>query len=255
MAEHNPSPTAKTLKDKTALVTGAARRIGAEIARQLHHAGMNLLLHYSTSAADAAQLAAELNALRPNSASLAQADLLAPQSYNSLVATCVQQWGRLDVLVNNASSFYPSPIGKIDEKSWNDLIGTNLKAPLFLAQAGESLLRESRGSIINIADIHGLKPLPTYSVYCAAKAGLINLTKALAYELGPDIRVNAVAPGHILNPEGKANNSGHDTGGIIETTALKRRGSPVDIARAVLFLVRDGEFISGEILTVDGGRY
>ena len=239
------------LAGRTALVTGAAKRLGAHTARALHAEGMNLLLHYNKSEAEAQALAAELNKLRPDSAAIAQADLANTQGLESLVKAALQ-WDGLDVLVNNASSFHATPMGSIGEADWDDLMGSNLKAPLFLAQAAAVHLKKSQGSIVNMIDIHAYRPLKDYAVYCAAKAGLVMLTLALARELGPEIRVNGVAPGPVLWPD-----TGLDAAtkkSILEATALKRKGSPEDIAGAILYLVRDADYVTGQILAVDGGR-
>ena len=240
------------LAGKAALITGAARRVGAVIARTLHAAGASVILHHHRSAEEAAALARELNDLRAASAILAPCDLLAGAALTELAQTAVAAFGGLDILVNNASSFYPTPVGEIDENDWNDLIGTNLKAPLFLAQALAPALRERGGLIINLADIHGMRPLRRHPVYCVAKAGLIMLTKSLARELGPRVRVNAIAPGPVMWPE-----SGTDAAlreEIIERTALKRIGSAEDVARAALFFAAEAPFVTGQILAVDGGR-
>ena len=247
-APHTNGP----LTGKTALVTGGARRVGAVVARALHGAGARIVLHYRSSARAAEQLAAQLNGERAESVVLAKADLLDPHALQQLAATAAAAFGRLDVLVNNASTFYPTPLGQIDERVWNDLIGTNLKAPLLLAQAASSALRESGGLILNLVDIHGMRPLRHHTVYSVAKAGLIMLTKSLARELGPQVRVNAIAPGPVMWPE-----SGVDEAlrrHIIERTALKRTGSPEDIARAALFFACDAPFVTGQILAIDGGR-
>jgi pteridine reductase len=258
MAKRNPAAadaaasSGSALAGKTVLITGAARRIGAAIARMLHGAGANLVLHYRSSAEDAARLAAELNAAREDSAVLAAANLLDNAQLAALPHRAREAFGGLDVLVNNASSFYPTPVGDITEIDWDDLIGTNLRAPLFLAQAAAPLLHERSGLIINIADIHGMRPLRRYPVYSVAKAGLIMLTRALARELGPHVRVNAVAPGPVLWPE-----DGLDTSlqkEIIARTALKRIGSPEDVARACLFFAAEAPYVTGQILAVDGGR-
>lgn len=240
------------LDGKVALVTGAAVRLGACIARTLHDAGANLVLHYRSSSAAAHGLAHELNVKRPKSAVTLQADLLQTKSLRALVNAALEQWGRLDVLINNASSFYPTPLDAIDESQWDDLFGTNLKAPLFLAQAAAPHLNATDGCIVNIVDIHADRPLKGYPVYCAAKAGLVMLTKSLARELAPRVRVNAVAPGSILWPERGVDEQARRH--IIEATALKRQGTPQDIAGAVLYLVRDAEYVTGHVLTVDGGR-
>lgn len=233
-------------------MTGAARRIGATVARALHREGATVVLHYKASAVEAKALQAELNALRADSCFLLQADLLATEQFPNLISRLVEQTGRLDVLINNASSFYPTPLGSIQEQQWEDLIGTNLKAPLFLSQAALPYLRQSHGTIINIADVHGLRPLPEFSVYCTAKAGLIMLTQVLARELGPQIRVNGIAPGAILWPERPISEEQRTE--LLAKTALERMGSPEDIARTVLFLVRDASYMTGQVIAVDGGR-
>ncbi len=239
------------LSGRTALVTGAAKRLGAATARALHAEGMNLLLHYNKSEAEATALAAELNALRPDSAAIAQADLGNTQGLESLVKAALQ-WDGLDVLVNNASSFRPTPVGAITEDDWDDLVGSNLKAPLFLAQAAAVHLKKNHGSIVNMIDIHAYRPLREHTVYCAAKAGLVMLTLSLAKELGPEIRVNGVAPGPVLWPEAPMDAATKKS--ILEATALKRKGSPEDVAGAILYLVRDADYVTGQILAVDGGR-
>ncbi|MDQ7015232.1 MAG: pteridine reductase [Gammaproteobacteria bacterium] len=237
-----------------ALISGAARRIGAAIAQTLHHAGMNVVIHYRSSVKDAEQLKQTLEAQRPNSVLLLQADLLQTETLPKLVKEATQKWGRLDLLVNNASSFYPTEVGQITEAHWDDLMGSNLKAPLFLSQAATPALQKQGGNIINIVDIHGLRPLKGHPLYCAAKAGLTMLTQSLAKELGPEIRVNGIAPGSILWPEGEAEVSNAVQQQITEQSALKRQGGAEDIANTVLFLVRDGGYISGQIIAVDGGR-
>jgi len=241
-----------TLRGKTALVTGGARRIGATLARVLHGAGANLVLHYRSSADDAAALARELNALRPGSVRLAECDLLEIAALPALVGTAADAFGGLDILVNNASTFYPTPLGDITPIDWDDLIGTNLRAPLFLAQAAAPLLHEARGLIVNMADIHGLKPLRRYPVYSVAKAGLIMLTKALARELGPHVRVNALAPGPVMWPEDGLDSALQEK--IVRRTALKRAGSAEDLARACLFFATEAPYVTGQVLAVDGGR-
>lgn len=242
-----------SLQDKTVLVTGAARRVGAEIARTLHAEGASLALHYRGSADAAKALVAELNAARPGSALAFQADLLETDYLPRLVEEVVRHFGRLDALVNNASSFYATPIGSIGEREWHDLIGTNLKAPLFLAQAAAPHLAAARGAIVNITDIHDARPLKNYPLYCVAKAGLTGLTRALALELGPHVRVNGVAPGPILWPEDGSFDAAAQAS-VVSRTLLKRCGDPADIARTVLFLIADAPFITGQILAVDGGR-
>jgi len=240
------------LQGKTALVTGAARRIGAAIARRLHAAGANLVLHYRGAEADAAKLEAELNALRAKSASKVKADLLAPIAPRALVSAAMEQFGRLDVLVNNASTFYPTAMGSIEAGHWEELVGSNLRAPLFLAQEAAPELGKRGGVIVNIADIHAERPLQGYLVYSVAKAGLSALTRALALELAPAVRVNAVAPGAIAWPE-DGQFEPPERGRIIASTPLARLGAPEEVARAVHFLAT-APFVTGQILAVDGGR-
>ncbi len=247
MADYNPS-----MEDRVALITGAAHRIGAGIARTLHGAGMNIALHFRSSRGAAEQLAAELNDIRADSVVLCQADLLATERLHRLIDEVIGSWGRLDVLVNNASSFYPTPVGNTSEADWNEILGSNLKAPFFLAQAAAAHLKACKGCIVNIADIHGQRPLKGYPVYSVAKAGNIMLTQALARELGPEVRVNAVAPGAILWPKRGMDDVTKQR--IIAGTALKRQGSATDIARTVLFLIRDADYMTGQVLAVDGGR-
>jgi pteridine reductase len=239
---------------KVVLITGGAKRVGAAICRRLHRQGASLMVHYRSSAAEAQALADELNGHRPDSVSLVQGDLLDPASPEKLVAATVIRYGRLDVLVNNASSFYPTAVGEIVEAHWVDLLGTNLKAPLFLSQAAAPELRKNRGCIVNVADIHAERPMKGYVVYSIAKAGLAALTKSLSQELGPEVRVNAVAPGPIMWPEGDPTFDEAERRRIVEHTALKREGNPDDIARTVRFLVEDAPYITGVILPVDGGR-
>ncbi len=240
------------LAGRAALITGAARRIGAAIARTLHGQGMNVVLHYRHSDAQARELMEQMNRQRPDSATLARAELLNTQELAPLIAQAQARWGRLDVLINNASSFYPTPVGRITEQHWNDLIGTNLKAPLFLSQAAAPHLQVHAGCIVNIVDIHAERPLKGYLLYSVAKAGLVMLTKSLARELAPRVRVNAIAPGAILWPEVEDYEAMHQE--IIERTALKRQGSPDDIAKTALFLIRDAEYITGQTIAVEGGR-
>ncbi|HEX4389210.1 MAG TPA: pteridine reductase [Steroidobacteraceae bacterium] len=252
MESEAPPPVPATLHGRTALVTGAARRVGAQIARTLHQAGANVLLHYHTSAEDAAALEGELNALRAGSARVASCDLLDVASLPGLVAAATQAFGGLDVLVNNASTFFPTPVGDITEIDWNDIVGTNLKAPLFLTQAAKAPLYEREGLVLNIADIHGLRPLGRYPVYSVAKAGLIMLTKALARELGPHVRVNAIAPGPVMWPADGLDQALQEK--IIRRTALKRPGSAAEVARACLFFATEAPWVTGQVLAVDGGR-
>ncbi len=241
----------RKLEGRTALVTGAAKRLGAATAHALHAEGMNLLLHYNKSEAEAVALCKELNALRKDSAAVAQANLANIQGLESLVKAALQ-WDGLDVLVNNASSFRPTPLGGVIEDDWDELMASNLKAPFFLSQAAAVHLKKNHGSIVNMVDIHARRPLKDHAVYCAAKAGLAMLTLSLAKELGPEVRVNGVAPGPVLWPE--TGMAAATKKAILEATALKRKGSPEDVAGAVLYLVRDAEYITGQIIAVDGGR-
>ncbi|MEO8061379.1 MAG: pteridine reductase [Pseudomonadota bacterium] len=241
-----------SLAGKTVLITGGARRVGAVIARTLHAAGANLVVHYRRSASEAAQLADELNARRAKSTVTFQADLLDIGQLPTLVEFAQRTFGGLDLLVNNASSFYPTPMGEITPAAWDDLMGSNLKVPLFLSQAAAPALRKSNGLIVNIVDIHSLRPLRNYTVYCAAKAGLHMLTRSLAKELGPEVRVNGISPGPVLWPEGQSDDGAREQ--IVDSTILKRMGTPEDIARTVLFFATSAPFITGQILAVDGGR-
>lgn len=237
---------------KVVLITGAAKRIGACTARMLHEAGMKVIIHYHTSTQAADTLVAELNARRKDSASALQANLDDESIYEDFIQQAINRWGGLDVLVNNASTFFPTPVGSITTDDWDRLINSNMKAPLFLSQAAAPALKKSNGCIINMADIHALQPMREHPVYCAAKAGLVMITRSLAKELGPDIRVNAVAPGAILWPENEMPDETKTL--ILNRTALKRPGSIEDIAKAILFLVRDADYITGQILPIDGGR-
>lgn len=234
------------------LITGAARRIGAACARLLHGEGCNVVLHYNRSAEQALQLCDELNFGRANSAAVVKADLLKLQELEDLANAAGGIWDGIDMLVNNASLFYPGAMGQVQESDWDALINSNLKAPFFLTQALAPMLAKQRGCVVNIADIHGEKGLPGYPVYSIAKAGLLAMTKILAKELAPDIRVNAVAPGAILWPE-------HELGDgqkaeILQRVALRRCGHADDIAKVVRFLMMDADYITGHTLTVDGGR-
>jgi pteridine reductase len=240
------------LRDRVVLITGGARRVGAEIARTLHAAGANVMIHYRSSAAAAIVLADEFNRLRAHSAAIFAAHLLTAEAPDKLIAAALLEFGRLDILVNNASSFYPTPVGQITVAQWDDLMGSNLKAPLFLSQAAAPSLRAHGGLIINMVDIHALRPLKAHPVYCAAKAGLAMLTRSLARELGPEIRVNGIAPGPVLWPEGDMDEALKRE--IIDKTALKRQGTPQDIARTALFLAKDAPYMTGQIIAVDGGR-
>jgi pteridine reductase len=243
------------VQGKVVLVTGGAKRVGAAISRRLHAAGASVAVHYRASRGEAQALAAELNALRPGSAEVLQADLLQMQDLHRLVQQAIHRFGRLDALVNNASSFYAQPLSEISDQHWDDLIGTNLKAPLFLAQAAASELRRNHGAIVNIVDIHAERPMHGHLLYSVAKTGLSGLTRALAQELAPFVRVNAVAPGVILWPEGAGEWQEEESRRkIVAHTLLKREGEPDDIAKAVQFLLQDAPYVTGQVISVDGGR-
>ncbi len=242
------------MQGKVVLVTGGAKRVGAAICRRLHAAGANIALHYRSSVREAQALQSELNAQREKSVLNVQADLLDMAGLPGMVEKVVGHFGRLDGLVNNASSFYATPLNAIDEQQWQDLLGTNLKAPLFLSQAAHAELRRCHGSIVNIVDIHAERPLHGYVLYSVAKAGLAALTKCLAQEMAPQVRVNAVAPGVILWPETKIWEDEQQRRKIVAHTLLKREGEPDDIARTVKFLLRDAPYITGQVIAVDGGR-
>ena len=237
---------------KNVLITGAAKRIGAACARLLHSEGCNVFLHYRSSAMAAQQLCDELNQRRPHSAKIMQADLLDITGLKAIAREACMAWGGIDVLINNASSFYPTAIPNVTESQWDELVGSNLKAPFFLAQALVKTLTDNKGCIVNIVDIHAERGLSSYPVYSIAKAGLVAMTKVLAKELGPAIRVNGVAPGAILWPDNDLSASAKLD--ILQRVTLKRSGEPIDIAKAVLFLIKDADYITGQILTVDGGR-
>ena len=242
------------MQGKVVLITGGARRVGAATCRRLHAAGTNLMLHYRESAGEARLLQAELNHQRKDSVALIQADLLDLGKLHSLIDQTVQTLGRLDALVNNASSFFPTPVGEITAESWDDLVGTNLRAPLFIAQAAAPALKKTQGSIVNITDVHAERPLKNYVVYSIAKAGLVALTRSLARELAPEVRVNAVAPGPILWPDDDSFDE-LSRQRIISSTPLKREGTPEDIAKAVHFLLFEATYVTGETINVDGGRH
>jgi pteridine reductase len=246
------SATTIPLDGKWALVTGSGKRIGATIAETLHAAGANVVVHYFRSSAPADELVYRLNATRPDSAFAVGADLRASGTLEPLVADIVARAGRLDILVNNASSFFPTALGKITEADWTDIVNSNLKAPLFLAQAALPHLRRTAGTIINMIDIHARRPLRHHHVYGAAKAGLAMLTRSLARDLAPEIRVNGVAPGAILWPDDDMSDDVKRK--IVRRIPLARTGDPEDVARTILFLVRDAPYITGQIIAVDGGR-
>ena len=242
------------MQGKVVLITGGAKRVGAAICRRLHAAGANLMLHYRVSAGEARLLQAELNHQRKDSVALIQADLLDLGKLPSLIDQTVQTFGRLDALINNAASFYQTPVGEITAEDWENLIGADLRAPLFIAQDAAPALRKSQGAIINITDIHAERPLKNYVLYSIAKAGLVGLTRSLARELAPEVRVNAVAPGPILWPDDDAFDE-LSRQRIISHTPLKREGTPDDIAKAVLFLLVEATYVTGETINVDGGRH
>ncbi len=242
------------LENKVVLITGGAKRVGASICRLLHAHGAKLMIHYRSSLNEARSLQSELNLKRPNSVAIIQGDLLKLTVLPSLVQETVQHFGRLDVLINNASSYYSTELGTIHEEEWHDLMGSNLKAPLFLSQAAAPELRKQQGCIVNITDMHVERPKKGYIVYSVAKAGLVTLTKSLAHELSPDVRVNAVAPGPVMWPEDNPQFDEVYRQRVISQTLLKRIGEPQDIAKAVKFLIQDAPFITGQIIAVDGGR-
>jgi len=242
------------MQGKVVLVTGGAKRVGEAICRRLHAAGAQLAVHYRSSAQEALAMQKELNKLRPKSAAVFQADLLDLGALPQLVHKVIKKFGRLDALVNNASSFYATPLAEVDELQWHDLLGTNLRAPLFLAQAAAAELRRQHGCIVNIADIHAERPLRGHLLYSVAKAGLVALTRGLAQEMAPQVRVNAVAPGVIIWPEGEAWLDEEQRRKIVAHTLLKREGEPEDVARTVQFLLNDSPYITGQLIAVDGGR-
>lgn len=246
--------TSNSLNNKVALITGAARRIGADVARTLHAAGANVVLHYNTSKQEAMQLCDQLNQARSQSAVVMQANLQDQTSASKLVQDAAKAWGKLDILINNASRFYQTHLDNVTETAWNDLFDSNLKAPYFLAISAAPLLKVAKGVIINIADVHGERPLRNYSVYCLTKAGLLMMTKALAKELSPDVRVNAVSPGSVIWPEGKNTLTDAQKQTIISKIPLGRSGNATDIANTVLYLVRDANYVTGQVIRVDGGR-
>lgn len=244
--------TSSALSGKVVLITGAAKRIGAALARGFHAQGARVAIHYHRSAEPAESLRDEFNRTRAHSATSIPADLLNIENLSGIVDQVVTAFGQLDVLINNASTFYPTPLGSITPSQWDDLIGTNLKAPLFLSQAAAPHLRNANGLIINIVDIHAQRPLPEHPVYVTAKAGLAMLTRSLARELGPEVRVNGIAPGPILWPDRGLDEDVKQE--IISKTLLKRTGNPEDIVRTALFFAKDAPYVTGQILAVDGGR-
>jgi pteridine reductase len=237
---------------KVVLITGAGRRLGAQITQSFHSRGYHVLMHYRSSVAEAQLIASSLNAARPDSVHLCRADLLDTPALPSLIDEAAAVWGRLDVLVNNAASFYPTSFGTVTGKQWDDLLDTNLKAPFFLAQAAAPQLRRWEGCIVNIVDIHAERGLQGYTAYSISKAGLAAMTRFLAKDLAPEVRVNGVAPGAILWPEG--NEETTERAEILSRIPLQRTGDPEDVARTVVFLADDAPYITGQILAVDGGR-
>ncbi len=237
-----------------ALVTGGARRIGRAIVEALHGAGFRIALHYRSSGEEARALAARLECSRPASVLLVEGDLLEDSVPPMLVEATIRHFGRLDLLVNNASSFYPSPLEHLSPGQWDDLVGTNLRAPLMLSAAAAPHLRASRGSLVNVADIHGERPLAGHAIYCAAKAGLLMLTRVLALDLAPEARANAVSPGAILWPEGGSEGSRSGQARVLAGIPLGRTGSPEDVGEAVLYLATRAGYVTGHNLVIDGGR-
>jgi len=236
---------------KTALITGAAKRIGASIAKHLHEAGMDIIVHYNTSEKEAFERVDTFNDIRSDSATAIQAGLENKESYEALINSALEFKGNIDVLINNASAFYPTPVDSLNDDHWEEMININLKAPLFLSQLAATSLRKNKGCIINITDIHANRPLKDYSIYSVSKAGLVMLTQSLAKELSPAIRVNAISPGAITWHEEMDEKSKKV---ILNHTAMKRMGSMEDISKAVLFLIKDADYITGQILNIDGGR-
>jgi len=253
MLEHKSKVTEKnTLRKKVALISGGAKRIGACLARTLHTAGMDVVIHYHSSLEPARTLQKELNTARENSCILIQCELTEYNKLKPMIDESVRQMGRLDVLINNASTFFPTPVGDTNEQHWDSLLDTNLKAPFFLTQAAVPHLRKHRGCVINLIDIYAERPLADHAPYCASKAGLASLTRSFAQDLAPEIRVNGIAPGAILWPENQHDEVAQKR--LMSRIPLRRTGHPQDIADTALFLIRDAAYTSGQILTVDGGR-
>jgi len=243
---------ARNLDGKRALITGAARRIGATTTERLHEAGASVAIHYRSSDAGAKELRNRLNNVRPDSAEIFAADLHDTAGLSNLIEAVTEWGGGLDILINNASAFYPTPMGSVSESQWDDLIGSNLKAPLFLSQAAWPHLKSRQGVIINMLDIHSKRPLKNHPVYASAKAGLSMLTLSLAKDLAPEVRVNGIAPGAILWPEEGMTEATKEN--ILKQVPLARPGDPGDIADCVIYLVRDAAYVTGQIIAVDGGR-
>jgi pteridine reductase len=242
------------MTDKIILITGGAKRVGAAITRLLHAGGAKVMIHYRSSADEATALQLELNGIRPSSAAIIQGDLLDLATLPRLVEETVRQFGGLDVLINNASSYYATDVGDICAEDWENLLGINLRAPLFLSQAAAPELKKRRGCIVNITDMHVEQPKRGYMVYSIAKAGLATLTRSLAKDLAPEVRVNAVAPGPVLWPEENPQFDEDYRQKVIAQTLLNRIGEPEDVARAVRFLIDDSPFVTGQVIGVDGGR-
>lgn len=253
MTKHKSNQAEKSiLHGKVALITGGAKRIGACLARVLHARGMAVAIHYHSSPDAAHALQDELNAQRESSCMLIQCELTEYSKLKPMVDECARRMGRLDVLINNASAFYPTPVGNVDEPQWNTLLETNLKAPFFLMQAAAPHLKKQQGSIINLIDIYAERPLPDHEIYCASKAGLASLTRSFAQSLAPEIRVNGIAPGAILWPENQHDEVAQKR--LVSRIPLRRSGDPQDIANAALYLINSAAYTSGQILAVDGGR-
>jgi pteridine reductase len=243
----------KTNNKKIALVTGGSKRIGASICEELHKSNINVMIHYKNSKEDALNLKDKLNKIRSNSTDIVQGDLCKTESYEKIISNVIKRFGQLDYLVNNASSYFPTQIDNLNEDDWNDLISTNLKAPLFLCQAAAKFLKEKKGSIVNITDANENNPKKNYIIYNLTKSGLVSLTRSLAVDLAPNVRVNAVAPGAILWPEdGQESEVGYREN-LISQTFLKKQGTPKNIAKAVFFLLSTATYTTGEIIHVDGG--
>lgn len=253
MPEYKPKKRETTnLSGRSALITGGARRIGARIAQTLHAAGMDVVIHYRSSAEAARALQKKLNTRRKNSCILIQCDLSEHNQLKPLIERSVHQLGRLDALINNASAFFPTDDHDTELVDWSQLIDTNLKAPYYLMQAAAPHLQKHRGCIVNLIDIYAQRPLQDHAVYCASKAGLASLTRSFAQSLAPGVRVNGISPGAILWPENQHDEVAQKR--QLSRTPLKQLGDPQDIADATLYLIRDASYVTGQILAVDGGR-
>lgn len=238
--------------EKCILITGGAKRIGAAIVRLLHSQGMNIIIHYNNSSKEAIDLQNELNDIRENSIGLCSGNLANHDDCELIFNEALKIFGRIDALINNASNFFPTPIESATESQWDEIMAINLKAPFFLSKLCASQIKLHKGDIINLIDIYADRPLHNHPIYIAAKAGLAALTKSLAQDLGPEIRVNGIAPGAILWPE--SGGTEEDKKNILSKTPIKKLGSPEDIASTALFFLRDAPFITGQIISVDGGR-